>query len=758
MKKHLFLFIICAALVILLSVSASAETDYRIVVDKSVQRVTVYSTSDGSVVHRWACSTGQVSSSTPEGTFILPEPPNTSDRTDLYLPSEGQYFRWATRIRGAILFHTYLYDSKDEGGLNLESVYGIGSPISHGCVRLPLEAARWIALNCPPGTKVEIIAGDGTGLTEEIKFADSVQSISLSHTGTVDIVPGERFQVYADTEPAGGAGVWVSSNPKIASVSQNGTVTGLKDGAVEIAFVAESGVYAAFTTDVHDYSVLRSVSIDEGESITLQPGDQLQLHTTVIHDTVPTTLTWSVASTSIATVSSAGLVTAIADGTTTVAVRTSNNKVARITVHVEDPLIPRSVTLSQHEITLNLGESVTLDYTVSPDTASRDVRWTADTLNYITQSNGTVTGKAVGTAVVAVHTLKGGCTDKVTIRVVDPAKPSSITIDGEKSIRLAIGETRQLSCTLLPSTAVTGLIWSSSATAYVRITDTGMITGRMEGTSTVSVKTSILSKTDSIKVTVYDPAKATAVVLPEGNEVLLHAGDVFTPVYQLEPATATGGVTLSSSNTAVLSVSSGKATAVKAGTATLTLKAASGVTAKMTVTVHAAAASHPEVSAACEAYGYTEGRYCSTCGIWVSGHEEIPPLGHSPVVQSCSPAGAADGVLGPVVCFRCGTVFRESVSLPAGALIIVPRVSAVAEEAFMGCSAVQITIENGTSAIGSGAFADCGRLRLVIIPDSVTSIAENAFDGTPSPVLMCSEGNQSVIDYAERHGLLCIFQ
>lgn len=50
-------------------------------------------------------------------------------------------------------------------------------------------------------------------------------------------------------------------------------------------------------------------------------------------------------------------------------------------------------------------------------------------------------------------------------------------------------------------------------------------------------------------------------------------------------------------------------------------------------------------------------------------------------------------------------------------------------QAFMGINARCITIPNGAKSIGSKAFANCAELLQIHIPESVTSIAADAFDG-----------------------------
>ena len=65
----------------------------------------------------------------------------------------------------------------------------------------------------------------------------------------------------------------------------------------------------------------------------------------------------------------------------------------------------------------------------------------------------------------------------------------------------------------------------------------------------------------------------------------------------------------------------------------------------------------------------------------------------------------------------------EHVTIPDG-------VTSIGEGAFRGCEQLQfLVIPNGVTSIGNSAFSRCEQLQSVVIPDSVTSIGERAFCG-----------------------------
>ena len=62
---------------------------------------------------------------------------------------------------------------------------------------------------------------------------------------------------------------------------------------------------------------------------------------------------------------------------------------------------------------------------------------------------------------------------------------------------------------------------------------------------------------------------------------------------------------------------------------------------------------------------------------------------------------------------------------------------------------------DGCTTIGPRAFADCRNLVYVYIPASVTSIAEDAFEGC-GEILVITEDESKARSYAESHGMSCV--
>ena len=154
------LLALCLVTGTLTAPAAEAAGKYWIGVDITNQITTVYRTSDNSVVRHMLCSTGLDATPTPTGTYYMPKKAYSSERTEWYYFKKFDcYAKYATRIVGGILFHSVIYSTKSNSSLNTTSVRKLGQKASHGCIRLSVDNAKFIAQNCPAGTKVKIYYG-----------------------------------------------------------------------------------------------------------------------------------------------------------------------------------------------------------------------------------------------------------------------------------------------------------------------------------------------------------------------------------------------------------------------------------------------------------------------------------------------------------------------------------------------------------------------------------------------------------------------
>lgn len=129
---------------------------YKIGVSLSEQMVYIHSWTGEAyteLVGSCKCSTGQPGFETPKGTYQSGG--KLTYEEWYYFKQYNSYAKYATRIVGGVFFHSVLYNSNKQGPTR-SSVNNLGRAVSHGCVRLPEEVAKWIFENCPEGTTIVI--------------------------------------------------------------------------------------------------------------------------------------------------------------------------------------------------------------------------------------------------------------------------------------------------------------------------------------------------------------------------------------------------------------------------------------------------------------------------------------------------------------------------------------------------------------------------------------------------------------------------
>lgn len=125
-------------------------TQYKVDINITTQKMNI--TKDNKNIKTILCSTGEVGNAdteTPIGVF--------------YVQEKGSYFYSSKYNQGAKyfikFFSNYLIHSiptDKNGNIIEEEKKKLGIPVSHGCIRVPMEDSKWIYDNIPKGSMVEI--------------------------------------------------------------------------------------------------------------------------------------------------------------------------------------------------------------------------------------------------------------------------------------------------------------------------------------------------------------------------------------------------------------------------------------------------------------------------------------------------------------------------------------------------------------------------------------------------------------------------
>lgn len=262
---------------------------------------------------------------------------------------------------------------------------------------------------------------------------------------------------YTDTQYAGQGGTYQiqACNSAGCSVASPGVRT------IAAAIVSVSGVYLS------------------NSQLGMLVGSTYQLATGVTPaNATDKTVSWTSDNPSVATVSTSGVVTAVAPGTANLTVNTVNgNLQARATVTVSSTAVPLTgVSISPSALSLGIGNSQLLAINVTPVNATNQVvTWRSDNTAVATvDSLGNVTAVSAGSANVSATTADGGQVATAQITVTPP--PSFTiggTINGLTQPGLTLTLTNPNTGTLMETLPITPAQGSSGQTFTFNTTLTG---------------------------------------------------------------------------------------------------------------------------------------------------------------------------------------------------------------------------------------------------------------------------------------------
>lgn len=245
-------------------------------------------------------------------------------------------------------------------------------------------------------TKTHILKVEKVSVTSvEITTADGV-SLGINGTTTLEYSVYPENATYKDV-------TWNSSDSAVATVSENGTITGLKEGCTTITVISKDNTDASDTYNLTVEVVhVDSVTLDK-TALTMEVGDTERLVATVLPGTAgDKAVTWTSSNSNVVTVSN-GVVTANGLGTATITVTTMDgSKTATCTVEVIEETF--TVTFDSDHGTVNpsatsVGPGDSMTFTIVPETGYKVDSVTVGG-NVITPVNGVYTVQNIQANVV----------------------------------------------------------------------------------------------------------------------------------------------------------------------------------------------------------------------------------------------------------------------------------------------------------------------------------------------------------------------
>jgi uncharacterized protein YjdB len=348
----------------------------------------------------------------------------------------------------------------------------------------------------------------GTGI------APTLVSIAVT-PATASVIAGDTQQFTATgtynngtTQNLTSTAAWASSNTAIATVNSGGLATAAAKGTVTIK--AKVGAVSGSASLTVTASVLTSISITPNPaSAGIGATQQFTATGTYSNGTtqnLSSTAKWSSSATKIATVSSGGLATGVAQGNATISAKQAGIT-ASATLTVGTPVLTSiSVTPAAPSIAAGTTQQFTATGNYSDGSTQNltgGVSWSSSTTTVATiAAGGLATGIATGAA--SVTATSGSISGSATLTVGPPLLVSIAVTPANPSF--ALGTTQQFTATGTYTDGSTlnltsTVNWSTASNAIATISAQGIATSVALGSTGVTATSGAISGSTTLTVT-----------------------------------------------------------------------------------------------------------------------------------------------------------------------------------------------------------------------------------------------------------------
>lgn len=279
--------------------------------------------------------------------------------------------------------------------------------------------------------------------------------------------------------------IWTSFDTSVVTVDDSGMVTAKGPGSTQIMIMSESNGSYFDICNVVVKQKATSVKMNYKE-LTMDRGEYFDMEVTITPiNSTEASLIWESLNPKVATVSSTGRITARAEGTAIIAVRTQSGVTSYCTVTVLEPVI--SLELDPTDLIIDVGEIFRIDPIFKPVAPTiQDVKWTSYNDDVATvNALGEVEGISRGSTIVTCETVDGGFRAFCLIQVMDPAMIVTVTPD---NYRLGYGKSIVLEATVTNHGEVVEnmpIYWESSDESICTVDQNGKVTGVNYGYATI---------------------------------------------------------------------------------------------------------------------------------------------------------------------------------------------------------------------------------------------------------------------------------
>ena len=536
-----------------------------------------------------------ISSGSTDITATYAQNMQASFRLDVSTPVEGIVLEPASgtvQAGGSIVFKAKVVpeDADDQ------MIYWAG--LENGFASLTMGENGTVEINgIRPGTDTLTAMSRDGGFTASasIEVIDTIkvsqvtldpQSLSLRNGQSATIRAS-----YAPDNALNKSVIWVSSDPDVVQIAPDGdscVVTVLKlpegDSNYFVSAISPDGPSAKCAVRIVRKAV-ESVTVSGVQDV-LGEGESGQLSALLDPaDADDLSVTWFSAAPDIVSVDDEGGIEVLRlpepgePNPVIITARASSGVEGSIPIAIDVPLLGITIE-GEDSFVWNESSQLTVSYIPANTTRNREVTWSS-TNSSILVDNGLLTSVSpVSSVVTAVSVEDGSLSSSITVHSV---KASSVTIDGDRNIKVLKGADKQMSAQVVaePDGELADgrfliPVWSVLDSSVASISESGCLTGVSAGTTSVKASAPVDSSvSDNVSLTVIDVSDVSLPVhelsIMSGDEQDISEGAFVTVLPDDENLK---GIVWTSDNESVVTVENGLLRAVGSGIANITASSA----------------------------------------------------------------------------------------------------------------------------------------------------------------------------------------
>ncbi|WP_373060793.1 Ig domain-containing protein [Gemmatimonas sp.] len=456
-------------------------------------------------------------------------------------------------------------------------------------------SATGLVTAAAPGTARIAVSARGISATTTVTVTERLVA-SIAMTPAISAVRvGGTVLIRAQPLDAdnvalvGRAIAWSSSDPTVARVDANGTVTGVAPGAVTIVATSQGRFAQAAVTVT--LPPIQTVTLSPGQD-TLAVGTDRQFSATLRDANgvvlLGRSVSWSSSNVTVAIVTATGNVLALQPGTATISAASEGRVgTARVVVPAR---LAGTVALSPSVSTLTAGSTLTLQAQITDNDGNvltnRPLTFASDAPTVASVSTaGVVTALAPGNA--RITATSEGKTGVASVQVV-PVPVASLDVT-PSATNLFVGDARQFTVMARAANGavLTGrsMLWRSGASGVISVSAEGVVAAIAPGIALVVVESEGISATSAVTVSV--PTVASIVVSPPNPALRVNESVQLAAIVRDAAGVPLSDRALSwrsSAENVVFVSSTGLVVGVGIGSAIITVTS-EGISASVTITV-----------------------------------------------------------------------------------------------------------------------------------------------------------------------------